>query len=251
MLFDSTRTAVNYLLNLDFTLGGSKLTKVGMIPKVTATGTLGPSAITDNGATISLTEPESIDIGAAPQTDQLGIKANALGFAGLFCGGQDNSKLDFDVERVAGVAIARHGSVVAVRKAVGKLTWLGSTGNTINSPVLVFNTLGTLDLSNGRWGFGNVAAPAYSVDAELDVNAGGVYRVAGTQVVGPRLAAIGAPSISTSNTASTANATYAANEQGMLNALKTAMGQANTDIANLQATVNSLRAALTSHGLTG
>lgn len=101
---------------------------------------------------------------------------------------------------------------------------------------------------------------AGTVNVELDTsgdatfagnsNAGGVYEVSGTQVVGPRLSAITAPTINTTVITQTAGATYTINEQSMLNFLKTAVNQLNTDVANLQTAVNDIRSRLSTHGLT-
>ncbi len=130
---------------------------------------------TGSGAAIGM----DLDNGASPTFNQFTIKANALGFLGMFCGGADDSALDYDVEIVSGTATARDTSVVMMRKSSGKLSWLGSTGNTPGSAATL-NSLGVLDLSNGRWGFAGNTAPNYSVDVFGDINVNGVYRQGGS-----------------------------------------------------------------------
>jgi hypothetical protein len=240
--------------------GLAGLTNPGAIPMVGAVpGTLEESALTDDGATVSSTEPVIVDTGAAPQDNQCGVRANALGFIGLLCSGADNSALDFDVELSGGSAVARDASVVIIRKNADLLKFQGSVGNVVGGAATL-NLLGALDLATGRWGLGNVGAPGYSVDAELDVNAAGVFRVAGTQVVGARQADPGtvaaAPSVSASNTTQTADGVYSANEQQMLGELKTAIANMITSLLSLETQVNNLRtdrdnlrAVLQAHGL--
>lgn len=120
----------------------------------------------------------SLNSAATPADSHVSIQANSLGAFTVLCYAADNVKIAFDADWVAGAWVAKHAGVVVNLKNGSKLQWLGSTGNVVGSAP-TFNTLGVLDLSNGRWGFGNVAAPAYSVDAEVDVNAGGVFRKGG------------------------------------------------------------------------
>jgi len=82
-----------------------------------------------------------------------------------------------------------------------------------------------------------------------NINTTGVYKVAGTQVVGAQLAAITVPSMNTSNTISTAGVLYTATEQGMINTYKTAIGQLNTDVGLLVTAVNDIVTRLHAHGL--
>jgi hypothetical protein len=83
----------------------------------------------------------------------------------------------------------------------------------------------------GNFGVG-VANPAYAVDVSGDVNASGVLRVAGTQVVSTR-------KTKPTQTTKTAGAAYGANEQAMMNELKTFQDQLNA----------ALSAAAGGHGL--
>ncbi len=139
--------------------------------------------ILNNGATKSIqlignTGQVSINGATAAPDNQLAIRANSLGFIGLYCNGADSSALDYDVEVVGGNAVSRDTSVVAVRKGSDKLTWLGSTGNVVGSaPTL--NTLGVLDLATGAWGFGGTVSPSEAVDANGYVNASIGFKVAG------------------------------------------------------------------------
>lgn len=90
------------------------------------------------------------------------------------------------------------------------------------------------------------AATAISVVGGGDIDVSGVYKVNGVPVAGmgppepdPGTVAT-SPSISTGNTASIAGATYTATEQGMLNILKSAVADLNTDVANLKTQVDNL-----------
>lgn len=84
---------------------------------------------------------------------------------------------------------------------------------------------------------------------DVGFNILGIYAVAGTQVVGPRLTGVSAPSISTTTVTQTAAGTYGANEQAMLGSLKAAVNQLNTDVANLATAVNTIISRLQTHGL--
>ena len=71
-------------------------------------------------------------------------------------------------------------------------------------------------------------------NAHVTIDASGAIFIGANRVVGPQLPAVASPSVSTSNTASTAGATYTATEQAMLNSLKLAVQQLNTDVVNLK-----------------
>lgn len=86
-----------------------------------------------------------------------------------------------------------------------------------------------------------------------NINTSGVYKVAGTQVVGARLAAVTAPTINTTTATGAAGVAYTAVEQGMINQHVTAINQLNADVVSLQTALNDIRARLaaaTGHGLT-
>jgi hypothetical protein len=224
--------AIVYLLGLDFVYGGSALTTVGAIPKVTAAATVGQSSLTDNGTRVTGTEQISIDQGATPASSQFQGKANALGCIELLSYSADNSKVLFDGEWVNPNIIARDTSVGVLVKNGAKLNIYGQTGAVVGSAATLVK-LATIDLATG------------DVDAVT-----GVYKVAGTQVVGAQLAAVSAPTIATSGVAQTSGATYTSNEQNMLASLKAAVLNLNTDVTNLQTAANDIRSRLSTHGLT-
>lgn len=160
---------------LDAVLGFANLVHVNRIPKITAAGTLGESSLTDDGTNVSGTEPLHLDTGAAPQDSQQVIKANGAGALAFLAFDADNVKFMFDCEWVAGQFIARDASACVLLKNGAKLNVFGDTGLTPGNPFTP-TLQATIDLATG------------------DVNTvTGVYRVAGTQVVGPRLAAVTAP----------------------------------------------------------
>jgi hypothetical protein len=103
---------------------------------------------------------------------------------------------------------------------------------------------GTITLKN------NGLTQTISLDPANGINVTTVYKVAGNQVVGARLAAIPSASVSTTTVAQTAGATYTANEQNMLASLKAAVNQLNTDVDNLKATQDIQNLRLFTHGLT-
>ncbi len=195
-------------------------------------------SVTPNGSTSSLgaviinsTGEILCDSGAAPDQSAISMKANALGALELLCFSADNGQILFDEVYSAGARLAADTSIARIRKNGGFLTFLGATGQVVGTAA-VDTAIGAFDLATG------------------DFDLAGVYRIGGTQVVGPRLSAVTAPTITTANTALTAGATYTANEQNMLNQLKTSVGAANTCIVNLQTTVNDLRSRLSTTGIT-
>ncbi len=158
---DTLQSNVADLLGRDFVLGGSNLTSVGKITKVSAAGMITQSSLTDNGTAVSGTEPVHLDTGAAPANSQLTLKANALGVLSLKCQAADNQVIGFDVDYVASGYVAANASVGLLLKNGAQVLLIGSVGNTIgNAPTL--NNLLIVDLATGN----------------LDVVAGG-YKVGG------------------------------------------------------------------------
>lgn len=195
LLWNGLIVAVNYLLSLDFIFGGSTLTTLNIIPKVTALGTLGPSAVSDDATSIVITSR--------------------------------------DVTLTNGKIIKQYNAALALRNLLTHFT---------DDIVYLDNPDGIIHLR-----------PTGKTLTDGDMDVAGVYMVAAVQVVGPRLSAITAPSITTSTVTQTANATYAANEQAMLNSLKSSVNQLNSDVVSLQVAVNAIRTTLatgTGHGLT-
>ncbi len=128
------------------------------------------------------------------------------------------------------------GTVQAGSNATGNIhARMDADGGSGGGSIYIFDTAGTSYL------------------AGLDVVGGhGALCIGGIgqQVVGPRLAAISAPSISTTTIVATAGAAYTATEQGMLNSLKAAVNQLNADVISLQSTTNTTISRLQTHGLT-
>lgn len=86
--------------------------------------------------------------------------------------------------------------------------------------------------------------PDKTLLARGDVDTSGVFKVAGTKVVGARQVDPGtaatSPTVATTTVTQTAGAIYTATEQSMLATLKTAVNQLNTDVSNLKTQVDNL-----------
>lgn len=163
---------------LDFVFGGSKLTTIGSIPKITAAGVLGESSLADDGAFVSGTEPLHLDTGAAPADSQVALSANALGALELLCYQADLCEILFDIKYIGAALIARNAKISRISKIGGKLNFHYGFGQTVGSPISDAVSA-TLDLATGKWGFLN-ASPAEVVDVTGNVNATGVYKKGGT-----------------------------------------------------------------------
>lgn len=163
---------------LDCVRGALVLTHAGKIPKVSSAGTVSESSITDNGTTVAFTEPQTTDTGATPQNSQVRMQANALGMYSEIAYAADNINVGLDCAFVAGTWIAYSATIVRYQKSGGKLRWFGSGGNTVGNAG-TFNALGSVDPATGFWRLGDGAVAGYAVDSSGDVNATGVYRVAG------------------------------------------------------------------------
>ncbi len=250
---------VTALLAAGFVLGAANLTHVGRLLKVSAAGTAAESSLTDNGTVVSGTEPLHLDNGTLPKNAQIVLHANALGALGLLCLAADNLQVQLDFERidVAGTAtnVAANAIVARIIKNGGLLLFQWASGQTVGTAIGTSGTAAlttgmSIDLATGYVGFGGNVAQAYPVDATGDINASGVLRVAGTQVVGPQLAAVAAPTINTTTATGTAGALYTPTEQAMINQHVTAINQLNVDVANLATAVNALRSRLSTTGIT-
>jgi hypothetical protein len=208
---------------LDTVKGGPALTTVGAIPKVTAAGTLGESALSDDGTTVSSTEPVEIDSGATPDS-QLALKANGLGALAFLCYVAGNQQILFGAEYLGGVFIARDTSAARILRATNKLRFGWATGLTPGSS-FTFTDAGAIDLDNGLWGFGGNITPGYPVDVTGNCNVSGVYRVAGTQVVGARGAALTAAIAAVGAAPAAYNQAYVQTLADAANNLKTRLDQ--------------------------
>jgi hypothetical protein len=222
---------------LDGVRGASNLTHAGAIPKVSTPGVLVESSLTDSGSIVSGTLPLHLEeAGTPPPELQLKITNNSVGVMGLCNKGVDAQFVFYDLDWTGGGYIARHAGICTTFKNAGFFQMYGGVGNTVGIAPTALNFLFSVNLANGN------------------VNTPGVYQVAGTQVVGPRLAAVTPPIIATTGIFTTAGATYTATEQGMLNTLKAAVSQLNGDVNNLQTAINSILAILSAasggHGLT-
>lgn len=205
----------------------------------------------DGSVTFSFASAQGVDLdeGASPSVSQLTLRANALGALELLCYAADNEQILLDCAWTGAAMVAKSTSVARFVKAAGVLNLQGATGQVVGNPV-ADAVIMHVNLANGRIGFGGNVTPGYPVDATGDINASGVLRIAGTQVVGAQLALVGAPTINTTTATGAAGATYTATEQAMINQHVTAINQLNTDVTNLAATVNTLRSRLSTTGIT-
>ncbi len=171
-------------VTLDTVRGGTNLTHVGRVTKVSAAGTLTESSLTDDGAKVSGTEPLNLDTGATPAATQVLLNANGDGVLSLLCYAVDNQQIGFDMYRAGGndKSSLTATSVARIIKNAAKLLLHGNSPVTPNANVST-NLYITLDLATGFLGLGGKTNPAYAGDATGDHNVSGVYRVAGTQVV--------------------------------------------------------------------
>jgi hypothetical protein len=207
------------LLALDFVFGGSKLT-VGVIPRAASLKALEDSAISDDGVSVAVTRPVLVDTGATPDDSQIQLSANGLGAVEVLCYAADNVEILLDCLWSGGALLAAHTETARVVKTGGKLYIYGAVGQTVGNPV-VDAIIASITLATG------------------DVNTGGVYKVAGTQVVGARGAALTAAA---AYGGGVAGATYTATEQGLVNALI-------SQVSNLKTRLDQLASRAQTHGL--
>lgn len=135
-------------VTLDEARGGSSLSTVNRLTKVTAAGVVGQSTVSDDGTNVNLVEPLHSDLGATPAVSQLRIQANALGAIGMLCFMPDLCEVLFDCEWSGTQLIARNASACVLLKNSAKLGVYGSTGLTVGasfSPPSLF----TIDLATG------------------------------------------------------------------------------------------------------
>lgn len=159
LYFNNITTLVNKL--------GAALT-VGAIPKVTADGTFGESALTDDGTKVSSTERVEIDIGAAPQNSQVKLAANAAGALQLLCYSPDNGIILYDLDWQGGAAfIARDTSVARAGKGGDKYEIWGAGGQTPGSALSGEAPYFSIDLATGVISF-----PAYTTNGFLKTGGG-------------------------------------------------------------------------------
>jgi hypothetical protein len=138
----------------------------------------------------------------------------------LRCAAADNQAIGFDTEYAASAWKAANASIGILLKNGAKLTIIGSTGNVVGSAPALTDRV-TIDFATG------------------DINAvTGVYKVAGTQVVGARGAALTA-------TAAAGNAAGFGYVQADAATWVTLMNNLRTRVLELEARVGSA----TGHGL--
>jgi hypothetical protein len=212
---------------LDTVKGGGTLTTVSAIPKVTATGILGPSAITDDGSEVLILSRQMRQsrVSAPALTIELtATPADANSIAGVTASAADgtvtNSAGGTINFRANGLwTIANHGTDIQFRGI--------SNGSTTLTEWARFR--------DGNLGLGGNTTPAEAMDATGDANVSGVYKVAGTQVVSTRGAAL------TATGAALAGAPVAYSQ---------AYTTLTTQLANnLKTRVDELEARLQAHGL--
>lgn len=170
-------------LGTDVVLGAPTLTDVNRIPKVSAAGTLGESAVSDDGTTVTALARQMAITGSTPE-----YKASTTGgtqpgrFAKLW--NDDNLyvalNLSFDGANWNLDDTSKTGTVL--RLNLGTLVVFNATAGA--NPRTLTQTF-TVD-SAGKVGMGGNTSPGYSGDATGDINASGVFRKGGTQVLGAR-----------------------------------------------------------------
>lgn len=243
LFWDAAKAAINDLL-ANAVYGKPALVDVGRIPKVVSAGTLGESAMTDDGATVSSTEPIKVNVTSPVQASQVQLRAAGLGALDFLSYAADNQEilLDCYFDPTGPTYVATSTSAARIMKFNGQYRITGKAGLVVGSPFAFGTDSQNIDLTTGYTRVGSTTVAAYPLDVTGDVNTTGVYRVAGTQVVGSRKAALTA---ATGAVVGTAGAAYTATEQGLINSLITLT-------TNLRTRVNELENRLASasgHGL--
>jgi hypothetical protein len=188
IFLNSISEAVNYLLALDFVQGGTNLTNVGRIPKVSAAATLTESALIDSGTDIQSTE--NIGINHAPGVASTAGRgymtvggATLAGVCELVTAEADADGNTIGVLQFSDIHKAAGGKEVAVIAVDQEGATAGNRGSRIRFRTKpnggAITEAARLD-SAGNFGFGGNVAPAYPVDATGDINASVKYRVGGT-----------------------------------------------------------------------
>lgn len=200
-LFSAT-DALDYRWNgtawatLDTVRGGGSLTDVNRLTKVSAAGTLGESAVTDDGTAVTVASRRlGVNI-TTPVLDQGGGRGYLMVKGPTNVGVVETSQgsADADASQVGAWQISDTNCTTA-NKRIGQIRVLtmGATA-TDRGGSITFATKadgGALTdrerLDNaGNHGFGGNLSPAYPVDVTGDVRISGVYRVGANQVVGAR-----------------------------------------------------------------
>lgn len=224
--------------------GAPNLLTPGAIPKVgTTAGALVESAVVDNGTTV-LATARNIAINAStvaqPVTGRVYFVGKGTAGSGIEL---QTSQADADLNIIGGLQFVDINSTAADKRVVSIAGLLNGTvaNNRGGLLRLLIKTDGGGLVEAGRvnnlgqWGLAGQFAPAYAVDVNGDVNASGVYRVGGTQVVGARGAALTASGAAVAAAPAAYNQAY---EQTLA-----------TAINNLITRVNELQARLQAHGL--
>lgn len=206
----------------DCVRGAKVLLTVGQIPKISEAGTLEESDIADDGTLVSIPS-RHLSVGTATPWALAIFQVNA--------GPGHNLAVNGSVTLADGVTLNSFDDAAVVSK-----------GMEFRASAFLFD--------QGSVGILLVGAPAYPLDVSGDINTDSVYRIGGTQVLGPQLGVVVAPSITTTTITATAGATYTATEQAMLASMKAAINQLNADVVSLQSVVNTLRSRLATTGIT-
>ncbi len=170
--------------------GGASLTNVGRLTKVTAAGTIGESAVQDDGSANVYTIARNFIVGAAAafSTAAGRVYSGVKGVtdAGVF--EATSAVTDADATSIGEFQVSdSHGTNAEKRLAIIQVVTDGTTatkrGGRIYIGTKVDNGVFTFWITlnqTGKCGFGGNVAPAYPVDATGDINASGVFRQAGT-----------------------------------------------------------------------
>jgi hypothetical protein len=205
-------TPATVSIDTDAVQGAGALFTVGAVPRVTTSGAVGQSAITDDGTNVTAT----------------------------------GRKLSIVTATANAVAILSTDGVVSTATYNGTAAGLaaGYLGTTSNHPLALFTNNGAAQvtlLQNGNVGIG--VNPAYKLDVVGDINTSTVIRVAGTQVVKARLASLSVAAVAA--IAGAAGATYTATEQALINALLVLVNNTRTRVLDIETRLGSA----SGHGL--
>jgi len=224
--------------------GKAALTTVNQIPKVVAAGELGESSINDDGTRVRINANVGIWTGTVPIGHTLAGRAYLTVEGPAEAGVVELSANTADGIRTTGILQWTDKNVTAADKRHALILGVtsGTTANDRGGALLFYTRADGGAIAermrieqDGSIGIG-ATTPGWPLDVAGDVNASGVYRVGGTQVVGPRGAGLTA---SGASVGATAPATYNP-------AFETSLATLGN---NLKTRLDELELRLKAHGL--
>lgn len=241
--------------------GGPSLTNQGAIPKVSEDGTLAESGVTDDGTTV-YASARNVAVGAtaAPNvaagrnyvyvkgSSSLGVLEGATGQAdgnavGVMLIDAYDVNSTLAEKRIGYILFSLDGTTATKR---GGRIYFATKAD--NGGLTIWGAL----TQAGKWGFGGNISPAEAIDATGDANVSGVYKVAGTQVVGAQQAAVAAPTGGgTAIVAPSGGAVIDIQARAAIAGIISAISSlGNTVDPAARTAINDIRARLAAHGLT-